>query len=70
MFASYAVAVAVAGVLTLVFLWGVVGVADAVELGSSWLDYMARGAVDLAGYIGLTSALWPRPARPFHDVEG
>ncbi|MGA5633255.1 hypothetical protein [Streptomyces lydicamycinicus] len=56
--------------LTLVFLWGVVGVADAVELGSLWLDYMARGAVDLAGYIGLTSALWPRPARPFHDVEG
>lgn len=67
---GYPVAVAVAGALTLVFLWGVVEVADAAELASLWLDYMARGAVDLAGYIGLTSALWPRPARPFHDVEG
>ncbi|MFD5394940.1 hypothetical protein ACFWJW_12020 [Streptomyces sp. NPDC127097] len=68
--ASYAVAVAVAGALTPVFLWGVVGVADAAELGSLWLDHMARGALGLAGYIGLTSALWPRSARPLPGVEG
>jgi hypothetical protein len=67
---GYPVAVAVAGALTLVFLWGVVEVADAAELASLWLDYMARGAVGLAGYIGLTSAPWPRPARPVHGVEG
>ncbi|WP_330316247.1 hypothetical protein OG301_31915 [Streptomyces platensis] len=67
---SYAVAVAVAGVLTLVFLWGVVGVADVAELTSLWLDYMARGALALAGYVGLASALRPRPARPSPGVEG
>ncbi|MFI5520407.1 hypothetical protein [Streptomyces platensis] len=66
---SYAVAVAVAGALTLVFLWGVVGVPDAAELTSLWLDCMARGALALAGYIGLTSALRPRPARPSPAVE-
>ncbi|MFF9781981.1 hypothetical protein [Streptomyces nigrescens] len=65
---SYAVAMTVAGVLTLVFLRGVVGVADVAELTSLWLDYMARGALALAGYVGLTSALWPRPARLFPDV--
>lgn len=67
---SYAVAVAAAGALTLVFLWGVVGVADVAELTALWLDYMARAAVALAGYVGLTSALRPRPARPFPGVEG
>ena len=67
---SYAVAVVVAAALTLVFLWGVVGVADVAELTSLWLDYMARGGLALAGYIGLTSAFRPRPARPFLGVEG
>ncbi|MGA5560478.1 hypothetical protein ACPCUV_04745 [Streptomyces platensis] len=66
----YAVAVAVAGALALVFLRGVVGVADVAELTSLWLDCTARGALALAGYIGLTSALRPRPARPFPGVEG
>ncbi|WP_235467864.1 hypothetical protein [Streptomyces platensis] len=67
---SYAVAVAVAGALTLVFLRGVVGVADVAELTSLWLDHMARGAWALAGYIGLVAALRSRPARPLPGVEG
>ncbi|WP_435601934.1 hypothetical protein [Streptomyces sp. bgisy130] len=67
---SYAIAMAVAGVLTLVFLWGVVGVADLAEFTSLWLDYMARGAVGLAGYIGLTSSLGRRSAHPIPGVEG
>lgn len=67
---SYAVAVVMAAALTLVFLWGVVRVADVAELTSLWLDYMARGALALAGYVGLTSALRPRPPRPSPGVEG
>ena len=59
---SYAFVMAVAGGLTVVFLWGVLGVGRAAEFWPLWADCMARGSVALAGYVWL-SRLWARPAR-------
>ncbi|MEU8680071.1 hypothetical protein [Streptomyces sp. NPDC048611] len=66
--ATYAFTLAVAGTLTLAFLWSVERVNNTAELLSLWRDFMARGSLALAGYVWLTS-LWPGAGRRLSGAD-
>ncbi|MFG2573388.1 hypothetical protein [Streptomyces sp. NPDC048481] len=61
---SYVLVLAVAGVLTTVFLCGLPGAWNTAQILPLWADFMARGSLAMAAYVWLSRRrLWRRPAQ-------
>ncbi|MGK5449016.1 hypothetical protein [Streptomyces radiopugnans] len=60
---GYALALAVAGVLTLLLLLGLLGTGRDAGVLPLWADLMARGSLGLASYVWLSRRLRNRPVR-------
>ncbi|MGW5609465.1 hypothetical protein ACWEWI_25850 [Streptomyces sp. NPDC003753] len=60
---SYVLVLAVAGVLTIVPLWGVLGAGRVAQVLPLWADFMARGSLAMASYVWLSRRLGTRPVR-------
>lgn len=58
---TYALVLAVAGVLTAVLLWGVLEAGSAAQILPLWTDFMARGSLAMAAYVWLSRRLQTRP---------
>ncbi|MEV0691625.1 hypothetical protein [Streptomyces sp. NPDC050388] len=65
----YVCVLAVAGVLTIVLVRGVLEVDGVAQLLSSWADFMARGSLALAAYVWLSRRLRAWPVRRPEDLE-
>ncbi|MHA5051540.1 hypothetical protein [Streptomyces sp. SD15] len=57
---SYVLVLAVAGVLTIVLLWGVLGAGSVAHILPLWADFMARGSLAMAAYVWLSRRLRTR----------
>ncbi|GGS07859.1 hypothetical protein GCM10010269_53650 [Streptomyces humidus] len=57
---TYALVLAVAGVLTAVLLWGVLGARLVAQNLLLWADFMARGSLAMAAYVWLSRRLRTR----------
>ncbi|MEF9904805.1 hypothetical protein [Streptomyces sp. P9-A2] len=66
----YVGVLAVAGVLTIVLLWGVLGAGSVAQALPLWADFMARGSLALAAYVWLSRRLRAWPVRLCPRVSG
>ncbi|WP_206188861.1 hypothetical protein [Streptomyces hirsutus] len=65
----YVSVLAVAGVLTIVLLWGVLGADSVAQALPLWADFMARGSLALAAHVWLSRRLRAWPVRPCPRVS-